>query len=308
MLPAVLSAQDGKILHFPKSTAKPVYTAPMRPVTHLADLKAKHRGEKTWQERLVDDGNSVGVMIQDAPGTKSERHLFADSPAWWAVVEGRIRFEIEKTGGGFEVIDASTGSFVYAPERMLHSLEIVGPEPAIRYEVTVGPAVTPVYEKKPNRASPGIEFIPVTLSTGPNPLDVRNQGASDGKPWPVHINVYDVAKERAAGKNFTIEAMRANRARGNLICGYPAAGGAAGDDGRGHLHSNTAESWIVMLGELRWTFDGDETSAIVARQGDLVYGPPGTFHEPQFWGKAGLNCRLTQSTMPSLNHFYDAPR
>jgi hypothetical protein len=165
-LPVVLSAQDSRTFYFPKPTAKPVYTPPMKPVTHLADLKVKHRSEKSWRERLVDDGNSVGVMIQEPAGTRTERHLFADSPVWWAVVEGKIRFEIETAGGGFEVIDASTGSFVYAPERMLHSLEVVGPAAAIRYEVTVGPAATPVYEKKPERAVPGIEFIPVTLSTG----------------------------------------------------------------------------------------------------------------------------------------------
>ena len=60
-----------------------------------------------------------------------------------------------------------------------------------------------------------------------------------------------------------------------------------------------------MLGELRWTFEGDEPGSIVATQGDIVYAPPKTWHAPQFWGKAGLNCRLTSSTYPSANHFYD---
>ena len=54
--------------------------------------------------------------------------------------------------------------------------------------------------------------------------------------------------------------------------------------------------------------EGDEKNAIIARQGDIVYAVPGTFHSPQFWGKEGLNCRLTNSTMPSLNHVYDAPQ
>jgi hypothetical protein len=63
-----------------------------------------------------------------------------------------------------------------------------------------------------------------------------------------------------------------------------------------------------MLGELRWTFEGDEAGAIVASQGDIVYAPPKTWHAPQFWGKTGLNCRLTSSTYPSANHFYDPPR
>ena len=55
-----------------------------------------------------------------------------------------------------------------------------------------------------------------------------------------------------------------------------------------------------MLGELRWTFDGDVPSSSVAAQGDIVYAPPQTWHAPQFWGKEGLNCRLTSSTYPSV--------
>src|SRR5262249_44634787 len=63
--------------------------------------------------------------------------------------------------------------------------------------------------------------------------------------------------------------MRANRARGNFICGY--AEQIANNSGdRGHVHA--AESWIVMLGELRWVFDGDAKNAVIAREGDIVYG------------------------------------
>ena len=70
----------------------------------------------------------------------------------------------------------------------------------------------------------------------------------------------------------------------------------------------TLEFWVVMLGELRWTFEGDPSSSIVASQGDIVYAPPKTWHVPQFWGKTGLNCRLTSSTYPSANHLYDPAR
>src|SRR5262249_29975993 len=126
-----------------------------------------------------------------------------------------------------------------------------------------------------------------------------------GKPWPYHLNVYDLASQNQGKKSFTQEAMRANRARGNFICGYAEQTPNNSGD-RGHLHADTAESWIVMLGELRWVFDGDVKNAVIAREGDIVYAVPGTFHSPQFGGKDGLNCRLTNSPMPSLNHLYDA--
>jgi mannose-6-phosphate isomerase-like protein (cupin superfamily) len=306
LVPAVIAAQE-RVLFYPRPLTRPAYQAPMKPVTRLADLKSRNSGKDSWREPIIDDGNSVAFMVQEPAGTRHERRLYPDSAAWFVVLEGRIRFEVEKPDRSFELIEATAGSFVFVPERMLHALEVVGSEPSIRYEVTAGPSSTPVFEKRPAAAPKGVEYIPVTLSTGPNPLDVRNEGV-DGAAWPHHYNVYELQKQNAGKKGFTQEAMRANRARGSFICGYRPATQPTSSGDRGHLHADTAESWIVMLGSLRWVFDGDERNAIVARQGDIIYAVPGTFHSPQFWGTEGLNCRLTNSTMPSLNHLYDAKR
>ena len=304
MLLSVVSAQEKeRVLYYPKPINRE-YKAPMKPVTRLADLKTKNQGRATWREPVINDGNSVSFMVQEPPGTKYERRMYPDSAAWFVVLDGQIRFEVEKADRTFEVIDATKGSYVFVPERLLHSLEVVGTTPAIRYEVTAGPSSTPVFEKPPTQAAKGVEYVPVTLSTGLNPLDVYNEG-NGGKPWPYHVNIYALEKQNAGKKGFTQEAMRANRARGNFICGYRPATFPTESGNRGHLHTDTAESWVVMLGELRWVFEGDEKTAVVARQGDIIYAVPGTFHSPQFWGKEGLNCRLTNSTMPSLNHVYD---
>ena len=292
-----------RVFYYPKPVERTPYVAPMKPITRLDDLKAKYAGQTNWREKIIDDGNSLAYMIQEVPGSKYARRLFADSPAWWVVVEGRIRFEIEKPDGGFETVEATKGSYVFVNERMVHSLEVIGDQPAIRFEVTLY-AATPVFEEKP-AVSPGaaIEYIPVRLSAGPNPLDVPDP---DGKPWPSHVNVYQLAAENADRKNWSREAMRKNRVRGNFICGQAAAGdGAPAPGERGHLHSDFAEFWIVMLGELRWIFEGDVATAVYGKPGDIVYAPPKTFHMPQFWGKEGLNCRLTSSTFPSANHLYD---
>jgi len=306
LLPTLVNAQEKEtILYYAKSIERPAYKPPMKPVTRFADLKAKNEGKTSWREPVINDGNSVSFMVQEPAGFRHERKLYPDSAAWFIVLEGQIRFEVEKPDRTFETINATKGSYVFVPERMLHSLEVIGGAPAIRYEVTSGPSSTPVYEKKPADAPKGTEYVPVTLSTGPNPLDVRNEGLN-GKPWPHHYNVYELEKQNATKKGFTQEAMRANRARGNFICGYRPATFPTDSGDRGHLHTDTAESWIIMLGELRWVFEGDAKTAIVARQGDIIYAVPGTFHSPQFWGKEGLNCRLTNSTMPSLNHLYDA--
>jgi mannose-6-phosphate isomerase-like protein (cupin superfamily) len=306
--PLLAAQEQERILYYPKPLVRE-YKAPMKPITRFADVKAKHKGKTSWREPVIDDGNSVSFMVQEPSGTRHERRLYPDSAAWFIVLEGRMRFEVEKANRSFEIIDATKGSYVFVPERMLHSFEVVGGEPAIRYEVTAGPSSTPVYEKRPADTPKGVEYIPVTLSTGPNPLDVRSEGIN-GTPWPEphHFNVYELEKRNSGKKGFTQEAMRANRARGNFICGYRPATQPTDSGNRGHLHTDTAESWVIMLGELRWVFEGNEKTAVIARQGDVVYAVPGTFHSPQFWGKDGLNCRLTNSTMPSLNHLYDPPR
>lgn len=297
------SAQQQRVFYYPKPVERTPWVAPMQPITHLDDLKAKYAGQTNWREKIIDDGNSLAYMIQEAPGSKYARRMFADSPAWWVVVEGRVRFEIEQADGSFETVEASKGSYVFVPERMVHSLEVVGDEPAIRFEVTLYSA-TPVFEEKP-AVAPGaaIEYIPVRLSTGPNPLDVPDP---EGEPWPSHVNVYELAKQNEARPNWSRPAMRKNRVRGNFICGQAVAGdGKPAPGDRGHMHSDFAEFWIVMLGELRWIFEGDVPTAVYGKPGDIIYAPPKTFHMPQFWGKDGLNCRLTSSTFPSANHLYD---
>jgi mannose-6-phosphate isomerase-like protein (cupin superfamily) len=210
------------------------------------------------------------------------------------VQQGRIRFEIEVADGKFETIEARKGSYVYAPERRLHSLEAVGTEPAIRFEVTLA-ETTPVYE-----TPPAGEYIPVTLQTGANPSDVPN---TDGRPDRIHFNVEELAASYRDKSAWTESVMRKNRVRGNLICGHARDNPKRGPNDRGHFHADFAEFWIVMRGRLNWIMEG--TGTLAAEEGDIVYAPPKTFHAPEFAGE-GLACRLTSSTFPAANHIYDA--
>ena len=292
--------EQQRVFYIPKPARPAGSQAPLKPHVKLAGLKAKHAGQADWSELVVKDTNSLGKIISASPGSRYERRLYPDSPAWWAVIEGQIRFEIEQPGGQFETFEARKGSYVFVPERMLHSLEVIGSQPAVRFEVTLYQA-TPVFEKAPQQADAGMTYLPVRLSTGLNPLDVPDPG---GKPWPNHVNVYDLAEQNKSKKNWSVPAIRQNRARGNFICGFANAEPELLPSNRGHFHADFAEFWIVMAGKLRWIIEGQEP--FVAEEGDIVYAPPATFHMPQFYGREGLNCRLTSSTFPSANHLYDA--
>ena len=295
-------AQTPRIFYFPKPTTPTPYVAPMRPLTRLADLKAKHYGRTSWSELVIDDGNTRARVISEAPGSKVARHLYPDSPEWWVVQEGRIRFDIE-TQQGWQRFEARKGSYVFAPERHLHGLEVVGTEPAIRLEVTLA-AATPVFETPPENAKGGpIEYIPVTLSTGVNPDDVPNK---DGKGDRIHVNIEDLEAAHRGQSAWSEPAQRKNRVRGNFIYGHAGDNPKRAPGYRGHFHADFAEFWIVLRGRLQWIMEGID-APLVAGEGDIVYAPPKTFHIPEFLGP-GPACRLTSSTYPSANHIFDAPR
>lgn len=291
-----------KVLWFPKPVGPPVYRPPMKPLTRLADLKAKHWGKTNWSELVIDDGNTKAYVICAAPGSKVARHLFADSPAWWVVIEGRIRFEIEYPENNWQVIEARKGSYVFVPERHLHALEVVGDRPAIRLEVTLAEA-TPVWAQKPDISSSAeIVYIPVRLSTGENQEDIPRPG---GKPDRIHVHIEDLEAAHRGQSAWSEPAMRKNRVRGNFIYGHETDNPKRAPGYRGHFHADFAEFWIVLRGRLRWILEGIE-QPIIATEGDIVYAPPKTFHIPEFLGP-GPACRLTSSTYPGANHIFDAP-
>src|SRR5579862_4032569 len=148
----VLAAQTQppKVFYAPKPIQPAPYTAPMKPLVHLADLKARHKGEANWSEQVVYDKNNRATVISAAPGSKVPRHLHSDAPEYWVVQEGRIRFEIEDPPGSFRTFEAGPGDLVLAPERRLHALEVIGSQPAIRFEATL-PDTTTIYEAKPDQ-------------------------------------------------------------------------------------------------------------------------------------------------------------
>src|SRR5688572_32702346 len=79
----------------PKPVKTPGYTGIHKPWIKLADLKAKHRGQSTWRELLVNDGRRTAEYVSAAPGSRVGRRFHPDTREWFAVVEGELRVEIE---------------------------------------------------------------------------------------------------------------------------------------------------------------------------------------------------------------------
>ena len=172
--------------------------------------------------------------------------------------------------------------------------------PAIRLEVTLAEASS-VYESVPTGGPPGVEWIPITLSTGRNPDDVPDP---KGRFERLHVNIEDLEAAHKGQSAWSEPSMRKNRVRGNFIYGHAKDNPKHPPGYRGHFHADFAEFWIVLRGRLRWALEGI-AEPVIAGEGDIVYAPPKTFHSPEFWGE-GPSCRLTSSTYPAANHLYDA--
>jgi mannose-6-phosphate isomerase-like protein (cupin superfamily) len=287
--------QPPKIFYAPKPIQPMPYQSPMKPLVRLADLKAKHKGHADWSELVVYDKNNRAEVISAAPGSKVPRHLHSDAPEYWVVQEGRIRFEIEDPPGNFQSFDAAPGDLVLAPERHLHSLEVIGSEPAIRFQVTL-PDTTTIYETKPEQAEKGMEYTPVTLSTGNNPDEVP----SDGKPDRVFFNIDALQKEHSGRRSWSDLAVRKNRAHANIICGNGSDVKHTPGD-LGHYHTDFAEIWIIMRGQQSYAIEG--LDPFVAAAGDIVYAPAKRWHLPEPSGE-GMSCRLAMTPYPAGNHLY----
>ena len=259
----------------PKPAQLPAYAAPQRPHVRLSELKARHAREREWRELLVDDGHLQAEYIASAPGSVVSKRFHPDSRAWWVVVEGQMRVEIE----GQSSFVATRGSLVQVPKQTIYSIETIGDRPSLRFAVNVAGAKTLYPQDAPPPAVAGINWVSVTLTLNrtPAPYDNGNQP---------HVNLYEAARApKYTGGLF----VRDEKVSANIIYGYEKDLPALLPTDRGHFHPDSPEFWLVMAGQIRYAFENREV--FVADEGDVAYVPMSTYHLARFHGP-GPSCRL----------------
>ncbi len=287
-----------KVFYFPKPIQPKPYAAPMKPLFRFADLKARHKGKENWSETVVaNDYNRVEV-ISAAPGTKVPMYLLADSPEYWYIEQGEIDFEIDDPPGQPHLIDAKAGWLVFCPQRMLRSLEVVGPGPAIRVQITLAEASS-IYAVQPAQAPPGTRYIRATVWTYPNPDEAPNPG---GKPDRLSFDLDKMLALHAPKREWSDLVIMRNRAHANIICSDARDVKARPGD-LGHFH-DFPETWIVMRGQVQYAIEG--VPKFVASEGDIVYAPSTRWHAMTPAGE-GPACRLAMTPFPDGNHLYAPP-
>lgn len=268
----------------PKATKLSEYVGPHKPHTKLIDVLAKHKGQADWVEPVIDDDNLHADYIAMAPGQKTPRRMNADTREWWVVQDGQIRFTID----GQEPFVASKGYLVQVPYRTMYSMETVGSEPSLRFEVNIAKArkMYPM-DVKPVPVA-GFNFVPVRLPG-------KGAYAEGNRPF-IDFNAVVAGTEKA--RRFVHD----DRAVANIIIGPGIPPPPLTN--RGHFHPESAEFWFILLNKIRYNIEG--LPVFEADQGDIVYVPKMRFHLASFAGN-GPSCRLAMNGYTDLSHSYEAP-
>ncbi len=151
----------------PKPAQVPGWVAPQRPHVKLSDLKARHRNQPEWRELLVDDGHLQAEYISAPPGPTLSKRFHSDSRAFWVVVDGQMRVEIEGQGPfvatkgslvqvpkqtiryafeNHDVFIAEAGDVAYVPASRFHLARFYGEGPSCRLAIVRNPNNTPLVE------------------------------------------------------------------------------------------------------------------------------------------------------------------
>ena len=262
-----------------KPTATPKYATGLRPWIKLADVKAAHRGETGWRERLFDDGRLMADYVSAAPGSVQGPRFHPDTREWFAVVEGEVRVEIE----GQAPIAATRGSIVNVPRHTVFTVHTVGAGPSLRFVLNVSGAETFFVadgDTPPAQAPPaGAAWLRTTINRTPARYDEFNAP---------HVNIHaEGAKNpKYTGGRF----VRDDKSELLVIYGYERNLPPLDPADKGHFHAESAEAWLVFTGQIRYAFEGQ--TPFVASEGDVVYVPSNTWHATRFIGEAP-SCRLS---------------
>ncbi len=277
---AAMAAQDKPVptaVWVPKPVTLPGYTPPERPWVKLADLKAAHRTESSWTERLVDDGRLTAEYVAAAPGSIVAKRFHPDTREWFAVVEGQVRVEIE----GQAPIVAARGSLVNVPRLTIYSIETIGTTPSLRFVVNVAGAKTAFVADAaaPPAPPPGMQWVESTINRTPGRYDEFN------KP---HLNIHEEAARNPSysGGRF----IRDDKSEMLVLYGHEKNLPPLDPSDKGHFHAESAEFWLVFAGKIRYAFEGQEP--FIASEGDVVYVPAGTWHATRYTGPDPA-CRLS---------------
>ena len=272
----------------PKKTPYAAYQAPNRAWWKLADVLAMHKGQKNWTQPIVRNKDLDADWHQMAAGDRTPELEYPDNRTALIVWSGQLRVSIK----GQEPFVASKGFEIDVPFRLPFTLESVGPEPALWFEVHAAGDV-PIYPvaTTPNKPKdvPGFTYQQTVLMGGDGKYDAQN------KPYLDYFK--DVIGGGARASAFISgDHMFVNNIRGRGTPTPPPSN-------LGHFHFGHDEFWFIMEGNVDYQIEG--VPLFTAAPGDIVTAAQGRWHRASFGGPVGqMATRVAINPYPYGLHNY----
>lgn len=275
----------------PRPDVPTAYTGVNRPVWRLAELLAAHKGQADWNQEIVHTERYSARWIQMAPGRKTRPQFYGDDRTVWVVWSGQVRFTID----GQKPFIAGKGFLVQAPYRVAYSMETVGNEPSLRFEVTHAGRLPSYPSNAADSDKPaavkGMHYEKVTYPSPPDIYTAQNPMMVDFFKDVVAAHPNDPPKQHRFVKDGD---NMVDILRGRGVPTPPASN-------RGHFHIGYDEFWFVLEGKIEYLIEGEKL--ITAMPGDIVYAAPGRWHRAA-WAGDGMATRLAFNVRPAMFHNY----
>ena len=274
----------------PKPTVPEGWKPPNKPVWRLSEILIARAKQKSWVQPVVRDKDYAADYIQMAPGQKTRSLFYADDRTFLVVWAGQIRFTIQ----GQEPFVASKGFFVQVPYRTAFSMETVGNEPSLRFEVRRAGALAyyPVAEGETPPTVKDVTYDRISYRLPPDPYTAVNV------PYVDFLKDYanNPANPRIVKPFIHDDFNWVNIIR---LAGTP----TPPPTNRGHYHTNLSEFWFIPEGKVEFLIEGRKL--FTAEAGDVVYAPSGRWHRASSAdGQTGT--RLAIIARPRNMHNYGA--
>jgi mannose-6-phosphate isomerase-like protein (cupin superfamily) len=292
-----LSAQSRKVTidWAPKPDKIQEYTGVNKLITRLDNVLAKHKGQANWTEAVIETERYSARWISMAPGGKTRPQFYGDDRTFWVVWGGQIRFNIE----GQAPFVASKGFLVQVPLRVPYSMETVGNEPSLRFEISRGNTL-PSYPAAHGEPMPppkaGQHYVKVSY---PSTLVGGGTDVYTEKNKPYLDFMKDVVAKDPDGKSRGGLFMDDHDNQAMIIRGRGVPIPPATN--RGHFHVQNDEFWFILEGKIAYEVEGK--GLIVSQAGDVVLALPGRFHRASF-APGQVDTRLAFNRSPTIQHNY----
>ena len=189
---------------------------------------------------------------------------------------------------GQEPFIASKHFLIQVPKRLQYSMEAVGNEPALRFEMRpAGESPDYPLSETPTPVK-GVEYIKAVYS---------GHGNYDGK---VNVPYIDFEKQIVQGGEKRGVWLRDDHNYVTILRsqkGVP----TPPDNVWGHYHANFPEIWLIIEGTQQFLVEGEKL--VTVGDGDLVAAPTGRWHRAMPFSE-GPSTRLAYIPRPDNLHWY----